>query len=113
MPATVYLVSGSNRGIGELPGKGIGTTIIMLPFCTGLALVKALVARSDVVVFAGARKPVEATELQALAKSNTDKLHVVKLTSADETNNREAVGEIEKIVGRLDVVISNAGKSLV
>jgi NAD(P)-dependent dehydrogenase (short-subunit alcohol dehydrogenase family) len=112
MPATVYLVSGSNRGIGEpVLSLVLATTVLMLPYLPGLALVKALVARPDVIVFAGTRKPAAAAELQALAKSNKDKFHILKLTSADEADNHAAVEEIKKIAGRLDVVISNAGKS--
>jgi hypothetical protein len=75
MPATVYLVSGSNRGIGEpVVSQALTSTMLMLSCVSGLALVKALVARPDVIVFAGTRKPAAAVELQALAKSNKDKV---------------------------------------
>jgi NAD(P)-dependent dehydrogenase (short-subunit alcohol dehydrogenase family) len=33
---------------------------------------------------------------------------IVKLTSGDEADNRAAVAEIERVAGRLDVVIANA-----
>jgi NAD(P)-dependent dehydrogenase (short-subunit alcohol dehydrogenase family) len=68
-----------------------------------------LAARPDTIVFAGAREPEAATELKALAKSHPGALHVVKLTSANEADNRAAVEEIKKVAGRLDVVIANAG----
>jgi NAD(P)-dependent dehydrogenase (short-subunit alcohol dehydrogenase family) len=64
----------------------------------------------EVVVFAGARQPHAATALHELEKTHQGRVHVVKLTSADEDDNRAAVAEIRKTVGRLDVVIANAGK---
>jgi NADP-dependent 3-hydroxy acid dehydrogenase YdfG len=62
------------------------------------------------VVFAGARDPSKALDLQSLAKDNADKLHVVRLISADEANNKDVAEEIKASVGRLDVVIANAGE---
>jgi NAD(P)-dependent dehydrogenase (short-subunit alcohol dehydrogenase family) len=37
---------------------------------------------------------------------------IVQLTSGDEADNKAAVAEIERIAGRLDVVIANAGMGL-
>ncbi|KAF7311324.1 NAD(P)-binding protein [Mycena kentingensis (nom. inval.)] len=89
MPSpTVYLVTGANRGLG-------------------LGLVKILAARPDVVVFAGARNPA-ATSLVELATAHPN-LHPIKFTLANESDNAAAVAEIERTVGRLDVVIANAG----
>jgi NAD(P)-dependent dehydrogenase (short-subunit alcohol dehydrogenase family) len=34
---------------------------------------------------------------------------ILALTSGDQSNNKEAVAEIQRIAGRLDVVIANAG----
>jgi NAD(P)-dependent dehydrogenase (short-subunit alcohol dehydrogenase family) len=62
-----------------------------------------------VIVFAGARRPDASDELLALSKEHSGKLHIIKLTSADEADNRAAVQEIKKTAGRLDVVIANAG----
>ncbi|EIN06094.1 NAD(P)-binding protein [Punctularia strigosozonata HHB-11173 SS5] len=90
MTPVVYLVSGSNRGIG-------------------FGLVKALSARENTVVFAGARDPEAAKDLNALAAERPGKLHLVKLISADARGNEEAVALIKERVGRLDVVIANAG----
>jgi NAD(P)-dependent dehydrogenase (short-subunit alcohol dehydrogenase family) len=59
-----------------------------------------------VIVFAGVRKP--SPELQALATEYSEKVQIVKLTSADEADNKAAVAEIERVAGRLDVVIANA-----
>jgi NAD(P)-dependent dehydrogenase (short-subunit alcohol dehydrogenase family) len=73
--------------------------------------VKALAARPDTLVFAGARNPAGATELRALADERQN-VHVLQLTSADEADNRAAVAEIERVVGALHVVIANAGKEL-
>ncbi|KZP14526.1 NAD(P)-binding protein [Athelia psychrophila] len=91
MSPTVYLISGANRGIG-------------------LAITAALAARPDTVVFAGARNPSTATELQALSRSMPSNVHIVKLASADEEDHKAAVDQIKKDVGRLDVVIANAGQ---
>jgi NADP-dependent 3-hydroxy acid dehydrogenase YdfG len=109
MSPTVYLVSGANRGIGTPPSVYHAAVVIDAMNLTGLGLTKALVVRKDVVVFAGARQPDAAEELQALAKDHPGQLHVLKLTSADEVNNREAIDKIKKVVGRLDVVVANAG----
>jgi NAD(P)-dependent dehydrogenase (short-subunit alcohol dehydrogenase family) len=75
--------------------------------------VKVLLKRDNVIVFAGARNPSTATDLQEIAKSNPGKLHIVKLTSPDEEDNRAAVDEIKRIAGRLDVVIVNAGQPII
>ncbi|KAI5474690.1 short-chain dehydrogenase/reductase SDR family protein [Pseudohyphozyma bogoriensis] len=87
----VYLVTGANRGIG-------------------FGLVATLVTRPNTTVFAGARDPAKATELEKL-QERYHNLHIVKLTSADVEDNEAAVAEIEKKVGRLDAVIANAGIS--
>ncbi|KDQ17644.1 hypothetical protein BOTBODRAFT_105443 [Botryobasidium botryosum FD-172 SS1] len=92
MPATVYLVSGANRGIG-------------------LGLVTALATRDNVVVFAGARNPSPAKDLHALVDKYPGKVHIVKLTSCDKADNEAAIAEIKTIAGRLDVVVANAGIS--
>lgn len=89
MPATVYLVSGANRGIG-------------------LGFVKELLKRENVIVFTGVRDPARATDLKELASTSPRKLHIVKLVSADEAGNRAAIEEVKSIAGRLDVVIANA-----
>ncbi|KAL1708140.1 hypothetical protein EV121DRAFT_197817 [Schizophyllum commune] len=90
--STVYLVTGANRGIG-------------------LAIVTLLISRPNTVVFAGARNPSGATDLQGLAKAHPDRFHVIKVVSADKENNLEAAKEIQRVAGRLDVVIANAGIS--
>jgi NAD(P)-dependent dehydrogenase (short-subunit alcohol dehydrogenase family) len=73
----------------------------------GLGLVRTLAKRDNVLVFAGARKP--SSELEALAAERPDKVKILKLTSGDEADNKAAVAEIERVAGRLDVVIANAG----
>lgn len=89
---TVYLVSGANRGIG-------------------LGFVTALANRENVIVFAGARDPSAASALHGLQEAHPGKVYLVKLVSADETGNRAAIQQIKEKVGRLDVVIANAGIS--
>ncbi|KAL1709846.1 hypothetical protein EV121DRAFT_194051 [Schizophyllum commune] len=92
MSPTIYLVSGANRGIG-------------------LSLVTLLAARPNTVVFAGARDPVRATDLQALATAHPNCVYPVKLISADRASNAAAAEEIKRVAGRLDVVIANAAIS--
>ncbi|KAL1756797.1 hypothetical protein FB107DRAFT_273618 [Schizophyllum commune] len=89
---TVYFVTGANRGIG-------------------LAIVTALSVRPDAVVFAGARDPGRASDLNALARAHPDRVHVIKVVSADKETNAAAIEEVKRVIGRLDVVIANAGIS--
>ena len=107
---TVYLVSGANRGIGmqSAASAAEGAHANALP---GLAIVTLLASRADAVVFAGARNPDGADKLHALAKAHPGRVHIVKLVSADRANNDAAVEEIKRTVGRLNVVIANAGIS--
>ncbi|EJU05874.1 NADP-binding protein [Dacryopinax primogenitus] len=90
MAPTVYLVSGANRGIG-------------------FGIVKSLLDRPDVIVFAGVRKPAGASDLLSLQSNHSEKLHILPLTSAYRSDNLAAVSEIQRIAGKLDVVIANAG----
>jgi len=75
----------------------------------GLGLVSALAARSNVVIFAGARDPESAKDLKALEFKYSGKIYTVKLTSANRTDNIAAVEKIKRIAGKLDIVIANAG----
>jgi hypothetical protein len=77
------------------------------PLSPGLAFVRALAQRENVLVFAGVRK--SSPELEAIVAEHPGKVRIVKLTSCDEAENRAAVAEIERVAGRLDVVIANAG----
>jgi norsolorinic acid ketoreductase len=81
-------VTGSNRGIGY-------------------TLAATIAARPNTIVFAGARNPA-AQSLKDLAARHSN-VHPIKLTSGDESDNAAAVAEIQKIAGRIDVVIANAG----
>ncbi|KAI5830506.1 NAD(P)-binding protein [Schizophyllum commune Tattone D] len=87
--STVYLVSGSNRGIG-------------------LALVTHLASRPNTIVFAGARNPNVASDLHALVAKHPNRVHIVELKADDVEGNKRAVEEIRKKAGQLDVVIANA-----
>ncbi|KII82622.1 hypothetical protein PLICRDRAFT_68561, partial [Plicaturopsis crispa FD-325 SS-3] len=87
---TVYLVSGANRSIG-------------------LGLVKALVLRDNVIIFAGARDPAAATDLQALVKQYPGKVHILKLVSASKEDSEAAAAFVEKVAGHINVIIANAG----
>lgn len=77
----------------------------------GLAFVTSLVSRPEAIVFAGVRnlKSAEDSGLAELVKEHADKLHVVQITSADEADNRAAAKEVERIAGKVDVIIANAG----
>ncbi|EIN06058.1 NAD(P)-binding protein [Punctularia strigosozonata HHB-11173 SS5] len=92
MSPTVYLVSGTNRGIG-------------------LGYVTALAARENVVVFAGARNPSAATELSELSAKHPKNVFVVQLDVTSKASAEAAVAAVKDKAGRLDVVISNAGIS--
>ncbi|KAJ7166328.1 hypothetical protein C8R43DRAFT_1232381 [Mycena crocata] len=84
----VYLVTGANRGIGY-------------------GLVTALAARTNAIVFAGARDPA-AQSLKDLSAKHSN-VHPVKVTSGDQADNEAAIAEIKKTAGQLDVIIANAG----
>lgn len=88
----IHPVSGANRGLG-------------------FGFVEALAKRTGTIVFAGTRDPSNAATLQELATKNPNIVHIVKLTSGEIEDNKAAAAEIEKIAGRLDVVIANAGES--
>lgn len=85
---TVYFITGGNRGIG-------------------FNLVKQLSERKNSVVITTARKPEDATQLNQLIEANSN-VHVVKLDVASKQSNLDAAEEVAKIVGGIDVFISNA-----
>ncbi|KAL1725687.1 hypothetical protein EV714DRAFT_220887 [Schizophyllum commune] len=87
---TVYLVTGTNRGVG-------------------LAIVRLLAVRPDVVIYATARKLDTALDLQALANGSSGKVRLLELQLGDEAAHEAAIARIKDDVGRLDVVIANAG----
>ncbi|KJA16559.1 hypothetical protein HYPSUDRAFT_47274 [Hypholoma sublateritium FD-334 SS-4] len=88
---TVYLVTGSNRGLG-------------------LGLVTRILDKHEhAFVYAGARDPDNAPSLQNLQVKYPDRMSVVKCVSADVEGNTALAREIEKRHGRLDTVIANAG----
>jgi norsolorinic acid ketoreductase len=60
------------------------------------------------MVFAGARDPTVQSLTDLSAKYPN--VHAVKLTSGDEADNAAAIAEIQRIAGRLDVIIANAGQ---
>jgi NAD(P)-dependent dehydrogenase (short-subunit alcohol dehydrogenase family) len=81
------VVTGANRGLG-------------------LGLTRAYAERGD-EVWATARKPSEATDLQALAKASSGKVHVHEL----DVRNDEQVKAFATALGdaSIDVLINNAG----
>ena len=110
---TVYLISGANRGIGAFPPYHFILAAKRLTHTPkGLGIVTALAARPDTIVFAGARNPSGATALANLAQAHPENVYTVQLTSGSRADNETAVKEIQRVVGRLDVVIANAGTLL-
>lgn len=85
------IVSGASRGIG-------------------LQLVYAILKREpSAVIFAGARHPATAHDLQTLSRSN-DNVKVVQLTVDDEVSNKLALEKVKRFTDHLDIVIANAGE---
>jgi len=89
MSSQSWLISGANRGIG-------------------FEILKIIAARPNTIVFAGARTPSKATDLQNLAASSPN-VHVIQLESNSVSDAAAAAKTIQKIAGGLDVVIANAG----
>ena len=81
-------VSGANRGLGY-------------------GLVEKLITKRNVVIFAGVRDLAAATALNELAADHKN-LHVMKLTSAGKADNVAAAELVEKLVGKVDVLMANA-----
>jgi NADP-dependent 3-hydroxy acid dehydrogenase YdfG len=65
--------------------------------------------RENVVIFAGARDPENAKDIHTLETKYPGKVYAVKLIADDEKSSRDAVETVKQKVGRLDVVIANAG----
>jgi len=84
-----WLISGASRGIG-------------------FEIVKILAARPSTIVFAGARSPSKAIELQKLAATSPN-VHIIKLESYSVSDAAAAAKTIEQVTGGLDVVVANAG----
>jgi NAD(P)-dependent dehydrogenase (short-subunit alcohol dehydrogenase family) len=78
----------------------------------GLKLVQLLSTRPDTVVFAGVRSlPLSPdSDLARRIVELPETIFPVQITSADEADNQEAARYIQEKMGRVDVVIANAGK---
>lgn len=84
------LITGANRGIG-------------------FELVRQFAQRNDTHVFAGARKPKFAVELQDFAKDCAGQVTIIPLDVADTASIQSAVREVQKETDALDMLINNAG----
>lgn len=86
---TVYVVSGANRGLG-------------------FGVVEQLASRANAIIYAGARDPSKAEQLQQLAKQHSN-VHVVQLRADSEADHKAVAAQVEAEAGRADVVWANAG----
>ncbi|MCB9452536.1 MAG: SDR family oxidoreductase [Anaerolineaceae bacterium] len=82
-------ITGTNRGIG-------------------LEVTRQYLQLDDTRIFATARQPEVATELQALAATYPERLTVIPLEVTDETAIREAARLVAEQVDGLDILINNA-----
>ena len=85
---TVYVISGTSRGIG-------------------LGFVEQLISRPDTFIYAGARDVNKADKLQQLAKRHNN-VRVVKLSAESDEDHVELRKQVEAEAGRVDVLIPNA-----
>jgi NAD(P)-dependent dehydrogenase (short-subunit alcohol dehydrogenase family) len=78
----------------------------------GLQIVKTLSTRPDTIVFAGVRSwPLDSEDqLTKLAAVSPNVVFPIKLTSADEMDNLAAASVVKDKVGKVDVIVANAGK---
>lgn len=74
----------------------------------GLGVTSLLAQRDNALVFATARNPDSAKELQALASTHTNVIPVALEVTSDESVTA-LVKAIEGKTGRVDVVLANAG----
>jgi NADP-dependent 3-hydroxy acid dehydrogenase YdfG len=74
--------------------------------------VKTLSTRPDTIVFAGVRSwPLDSEDqLTKLAAVSPNVVFPIKLTSADEMDNLAAASVVKDKVGKVDVIVANAGK---
>jgi len=84
-----WIVTGANRGIG-------------------LALVKQLAVRNDIVVLATVRDPSKVGDLATITAQNRN-VHIIPLRVDVPQDAKQAATEIAKITDHIDVVIANAG----
>jgi NAD(P)-dependent dehydrogenase (short-subunit alcohol dehydrogenase family) len=82
------LITGANRGIG-------------------LALAEALVNRG-VFVFAGARKPDSASELDRLREHHRGQLEIIPLEVTSDESVRRCADAVKRVSGTLDILVNNA-----
>ena len=86
---SVYVITGSNRGLG-------------------LKTVELLASRPDAVIYAGARDTTKADQLQQLAKQHSN-IRIVQLGVDSDADHAAVVKKVQAEVGRVDVVLANAG----
>ena len=84
------LITGSNRGIG-------------------LALVEAYLQQADTLIFATCRQPDSATELNAIAATQPERVKVLPMDVTSPQSIATSRLQVEEQVDGLDLLINNAG----
>ena len=87
---TVYVISGATSGIGY-------------------GLTERLAARPSTIIYAGARDARKATQLHDLATQYGSHVRIVQLRSESDDDHAAAAQQVEREVGKVDVVVANAG----
>jgi len=86
---TVYLITGTNRGLG-------------------LGTVQLLASRPNTLIYAAAREPSKADKLKQLAQKH-DNIRLVQLSVDSDSDHAALAKQVSSEAGRVDVVLANAG----
>lgn len=112
-PATVYLITGTNRprGIGaEHFFPSTRAALIHFSYSRFFSDCSYILSQHEnTFVYATVRDPTEASALDDLKAKYPDRIAVVKWLAADVKVNVALAEEINRRHGRLDTVIANAG----
>jgi norsolorinic acid ketoreductase len=85
-----------------------------LTYHTGAGLVDAIASKyANVAIFAGARSPSKSDDLLALEKKHPGKIFPITHDGSDDASSQAAAKVLQEKFGYVDVVIGNAGMSMV
>ena len=87
--SVVYVISGASRGLGY-------------------SVTERLAQRPDALIYATARDPSKAEQLQQLASKYAN-IRVLKLRVDSDADHTAAAAHVQAEAGRVDVVLANAG----